>query len=155
VGTTEQSRLYRGVSSYRDETNESYWEGVLAADETADRVIGKTGGVTWIAPFAPKHHWHIRGIPDFAGVPAGETGLLRDIASGIVNSFRFYDEVGLNSCNVVMYIAEGRRPIVDIIGRSVFDSFYWSDATFFTVLHDESVVDVAPEEYAANARSYF
>ncbi len=155
VGTNEQDRLYRGVASFRDETNRSYWEEVLAAEETADRMVGKTGRVTWIAPFAPKHHWHIRGIPAYSGVPAGDSDVIRDIATGIVNVFEFYGAVGLNSCNLVMYVAEGRRPIIDIIGRSVFDTYYWSDATFFTVLHDEAVIDVPPEEYAADAESHF
>lgn len=155
IGTNDQSRLYRRVKAYRDESNESYWEAVLDAEETADRVIGETGRVTWLAPFAPKHHWHIRGIPAYSGVPAENADVIQDIAEGIVNVFEFYGAIGLNSCNFVMHIAEGRRPIIDIIGRSVFDSYYWSDATFFTVLHDESVVDVSPEDYARDAQSYF
>lgn len=155
VGTNDQSRLYRGVKAYRDESNESYWEAVLDAEETADRVIGETGSVTWVAPFAPKHHWHIRGIPAYSGVPAGDANVIRDVAEGIVNVFEFYGAIGLNSCNFVMHIAEGRRPIIEIIGRSVFDSYYWSDATFFTVLHDESVIDVPPEDYARDAQSHF
>lgn len=155
VGTNEQSRLYDGVASFRDDTNESYWEVLLDTEETNDRLVGETGRVTWMAPFAPKHHWHIRGVPDYSGVPAGNDGVVQDIATGIVNAFEFYEGVGLNSCNLVIHIAEGRRPIIDIVGRSVFDTYYWSDATFFAMLHDESVIDVAPEEYAENAQTYF
>jgi hypothetical protein len=37
----------------------------------------------------------------------------------------------------------------------VFDEYYWSDATFFTTLHDEGVVDAAPEAYGHEAHKFF
>jgi hypothetical protein len=46
-------------------------------------------------------------------------------------------------------------PVVNVVGRSVFDEYYWSDSPFFTVLHDEGVIDEKPEEYAAAVRSQF
>lgn len=155
VGTNEQSRMYRGVASFREKEQESYWGELLAAEETSDRWIGETGCVEWIAPFAPTHHWHIRGITDYSGIPAGNEAVIRDIATGIVNGLGYYASLGLNSFNFVIHVAEGRRPIIDVIARSVFNSYYWSDATFFTVVHDEPVIDSAPEEYAPAARTHY
>jgi hypothetical protein len=46
-------------------------------------------------------------------------------------------------------------PVLNVISRSVFDEYYWSDSPFFTVLHDEGVVETAPEQYGADVRSEF
>jgi hypothetical protein len=46
-------------------------------------------------------------------------------------------------------------PLLNVTARSVFDEHYWSDATFFTALHDEGVVDVAPEVYGDAAHDFF
>lgn len=35
----------------------------------------------------------------------------------------------------------GCTPVIDV-------QYYWSDSPYFTVLHDEAVVDAAPEAYA-------
>jgi hypothetical protein len=46
-------------------------------------------------------------------------------------------------------------PVANVVARSVFDEYYWSDSPFFVVLHDEGVVDVAPEAYAAETADFF
>jgi hypothetical protein len=46
-------------------------------------------------------------------------------------------------------------PVMNVTARSVFDEYYWSDATFFTSLHDEGVVDAAPETYGHEAHKFF
>jgi UDPglucose--hexose-1-phosphate uridylyltransferase len=42
---------------------------------------------------------------------------------------------------------------MSVIARWVFDKYYWSDSPFFTVLHDEGVVDTSPATYAEQART--
>jgi len=45
--------------------------------------------------------------------------------------------------------------VLDIIGRTPFGEHYVSDAFFFTTIHGERVVDVAPETYAKELAEFF
>ena len=154
-GTDEQRRRTEAALAYRDEHDRGYWTDLLAAETGGERHVGTTGDVKWIAPFAPKHHRHVQGIADYTGLPAPGEPIVSDLAAGIVNTLAYYGDAGLNSFNFACFLAEGRRPVIDIVARSVFDEYYWSDSPFFAVLHDEGVVDLAPEAVAAQAREQF
>jgi galactose-1-phosphate uridylyltransferase len=156
-GTNEQALLTRAAREYYDEHESVYWQDLVEAVTSTDRYLGSTGGADWLAPFAPKHHRHVVGVCEESGVPGPEDGAVADLAEGIVNVLEYYGSVGLNSFNFALYLSAeaAMQPVVDVVGRSVFDQYYWSDSSFFSVLHGEGVVDVAPETYAGDAQEFF
>ncbi|MFC6990008.1 hypothetical protein ACFQJD_17245 [Haloplanus sp. GCM10025708] len=155
-GTNEQ-RLQAGAArAFYEQEDEAYWPALVDEERDGERYVGATGDVEWVAPFAPKHHRHLVGVVDDPGLPDDDA--LADLAAGIENALAHYGDVGLNSFNFALHLTEddpATPPVFHLVARSVFDEYYWSDATFFTSLHDEGVVDVAPETYAAEARAFF
>ncbi len=161
-GTNEQAARVEPAAAYHDGIGETYWHDLVAEERDGDRWIGSTGSVDWIAPFAPKHHFHVLGVADETGIPAADGDVVADFATGIANTLSYYADEGLNSFNFALHLLREEpkaqptfHPVVDIVARSVFDRHYWGDATFFTVLHDEGVVDVAPEEYGPDVAAHF
>jgi galactose-1-phosphate uridylyltransferase len=157
-GTNRQADLTAAARDYREANGSTYWTDLVAAERQGDRWIGSTDTVDWLAPFAPKHHRHVLGIADSADVPEPGDPVVEDLAGGIVNALRSYGDVGLNAFNLACFIARDEPampPVVELVGRAVFDEYYWSDSPFFAVLHDEGVVDETPEAVAARAREQF
>jgi galactose-1-phosphate uridylyltransferase len=152
-GTNRQRALLEGSRAYVGD----YWADLLEAERGGERWIGSTGSVDWHAPFAPVHHRHVLGVAEEAGVPAADDAVVADLAEGIVHALEYYGDLGLNAFNFACHLAddEAMPTVIELVGRAVFDDYYWSDSPFFTVLHDEGVVDEAPEAVAAGARAFF
>ncbi|MFC6837214.1 hypothetical protein [Halomarina ordinaria] len=156
-GTNHHRTLLDASRDYHDEDGESYWADLVDEERDGERFVGETAGVTWLAPYAPRHHRHVVGVAEETGVPGDEAECVDGFAAGLANVLAAYGAAGLNSFNFALYLADdpAMPPVMDVVARSVFDAYYWSDSPFFTVLHDEGVVDVAPEEYATEARAQF
>ncbi|HKJ60338.1 MAG TPA: hypothetical protein VKA37_13995 [Halobacteriales archaeon] len=165
-GTNEDALRADAARAYREETGDVYWADLVEAERDGDRYAGSTGSVDWLAPFAPKHHYQVTGVVDpeavgggaVDGVPAPDDDAVSDLADGITNVLAYYADEGLNSFNFALRLVADEPacpPVVDVVGRSVFDRYYWSDSPFFVTLHDEGVVDVAPEDVAGAARGHF
>ncbi|MFB6125609.1 MAG: hypothetical protein ABEJ59_06595 [Halanaeroarchaeum sp.] len=150
-GTNLQRRRLDAEREYDDQHGSRYLDDLVDTERDGERWVGETGTVAWHAPFAPQHHRHVQGVVDAEGVPAAGSDAYVDLARGLVGVLQSYADVGLNSFNVALTLVDddpATRPVLDVVSRSVFDEYYWSDATFFTSIHEEGVVDVAPEEYA-------
>jgi len=156
-GTNEQQQLAEASWAYHEDHGTSFWADLVDREADGERHVGTTGGVEWVAPFAPKHHRHVYGVTDADGPLAPDDDRLRGVASGLRNVVTSYAEAGLNAFNFALYLQEDPAfpPVVEVIARSVFDEHYWSDSPFFTSLHHEAVVDVAPETYAAEMATQF
>ncbi|MFB6154336.1 MAG: hypothetical protein ABEJ22_00455 [Haloferacaceae archaeon] len=157
-GTNEQRLLAECARDYYGDNDAAYWHDLVAEERGGDRDVGSTGSVDWLTPFAPKHHRHVLGVADEAETPGPGSDVLAAVAEGLVNVLDAYAAAGLNSFNVAMHLVDDDPavpPVVNVVARSVFEEYYWSDSPFFVVLHDEGVVDVAPEEYAAEVREQF
>ncbi|MFB6130874.1 MAG: hypothetical protein ABEJ28_08650 [Salinigranum sp.] len=156
-GTEEQARLAEAGRAYADDHGTDYWRDLVEEEQDSERYVASTGSVDWLAPFAPKHHRHLVGVAAEPGVPDPDENVVADLASGVVDVLEYYADVGLTSFNLALFVAADPAlpTLANLTARSVFDRYYWSDATFFTVLHDESVVDVAPETYAREAAEHF
>ena len=165
-GTNEDATRAAAARAYREENGGVYWADLVDEERGGDRYVGATGSVEWLAPFAPKHHYQVTGVVDpdavgggaAGGVPAPDDDAVSDLAEGITNVLAYYAGEGLNSFNFALRLVADEPacpPVVDVIGRSPFDRYYWSDSPFFVTLHDEGVVDVAPEDVAGAARAHF
>ncbi|MFB6113822.1 MAG: hypothetical protein ABEJ58_06935 [Halodesulfurarchaeum sp.] len=157
-GTNAQRRRLSEARTYDAESDGDFFGDLAATEEQSPRFIGRTDAVEWIAPFAPRHHRHVLGIGKTVDVPDADSEMIDGIASGVQNVLSYYDDVGLNSFNLAVHLVQDEpamRPIVDVVARSVFDRYYWSDATFFETIHREAIVDVSPETYASEAAEFF
>jgi galactose-1-phosphate uridylyltransferase len=159
-GTNEQRRVADAARAFYDENDEVYWSDLAIEERGGDRYLAELGNVHWLAPFAPTHHRHIQGVAAqiHSGVPAPRGDVTHDFAAGLVAVLSYYASLGLNSFNVALFLERddpALPPVLNVTARSVFDDYYWSDATFFTTLHDEGVVDAAPEVYGKEAHTFF
>lgn len=155
--TRVHEERFNAARAYYDSNGRSYWDDLLDAERGEDRYLGRTGSIEWIAPFAPRHHRQFTGVFDEAGVPDPDSPSIEDLATGITRILSYYAGAGLNTFNFALFLNDDPSipPIFDIVCRSVFDRYYWSDSAFFTVLHDEGVIDIAPETYVEEASEYF
>jgi len=159
-GTNEQRRVAEAARDFYDANDEVYWSELAIDERGGDRYVAEIGNVHWLAPFAPKHHRHLVGVAAqiHSGVPDPRGDVTHDFAEGLVDVLSYYASLGLNSFNVALFVERddpALPPVMNVTARSVFDEYYWSDATFFTSLHDEGVVDVAPEVYGKEAHKFF
>lgn len=156
-GTNAQRRRLEAEREYYGRVGSRYEDDLLDAERDGERYVGRTGSVQWYAPFAPQHHRHIRGIMDAEKVPAAGDEAFDDLATGLVGVLQYYADVGLNSFNFGLSVVPeepATAVAIDVVARSVFDRYYWSDATFFDAVHEEGVVDVGPERYAEAAAAF-
>ncbi|APE95557.1 hypothetical protein [Halodesulfurarchaeum formicicum] len=156
-GTNSQQARIEGAREYQAGAETDYFGDSIGAARDGDRYIGSTGAVEWLAPFAPRHHRHVRGIAPETGRLEPESPVVESFAQGIENVLAHYADQGLNSFNFGLHVVddEAVRPHLDIVARSVFQEYAWSDATFFETIHDESVVDVPPETISEQVREFF
>lgn len=71
------------------------------------------------------------GIVDTPGIPAPDADVVGDLAAGITRVLTYYAEEGLNSFNLMLSLlqdAPGHQPVVHLVSRSVFDTYYVSDS---------------------------
>ncbi|MGM0398756.1 MAG: hypothetical protein ACQEQY_07145 [Halobacteriota archaeon] len=156
-GTNRQRRRLDAHRKYYEQNGSRYFDDLLDAEREGERYVGRTDAVEWYAPFAPQHHLNVRGVLETEPDQITD-GSLDGLATGLTAVLQFYADEGLNSFNVAFQLVDDEpatRPVIDVVARSVFDQYYWSDATFFDTLHEESVVDVPPEEYASDVAEFF
>lgn len=156
-GTTGQQARLEGARDYAQDTGGEYFEDLLEESRKTDRYVDTVGDVEWVAPYAPRHHRHVRGIATEPGLIDTDSRLVESFGTGISNVLSHYADLGLNSFNFGLHLFDDGpiRPHVDVVARSVFEKYAWSDATFFETIHDESVIDVSPETYAQSVAEFF
>jgi galactose-1-phosphate uridylyltransferase len=155
-GTNALRERLDGARIYAETQEADYYTDLVAAEADGDRHAGRTGAVEWLAPFAPTHHRHLVGVAPDVGVPGPDDEVVGDFATGMAGVLEYYASLGLNSFNMALSVTEDEAlpPVMDLVARSAFEEFYWSDSPFFVTLHDEGVVDVAPETYAGEAGAH-
>ncbi|MFW6457887.1 MAG: hypothetical protein ACOCY6_00540 [Halodesulfurarchaeum sp.] len=153
-GTAEQQARIAGAKTYEGDPS-AYFDEAIAASEEEGRFVGSTGDIDWYAPFAPGHHRHVRGV--LAPEAFGTESTFEKLAIGVGNLLSSYAKAGLNSFNFGLHYLPDTSlpPHIDVVARSVFERYAWSDATFFETIHDERVIDLAPELYASQAAEQF
>lgn len=157
-GTNESRRRLAAEREYYADHGHPFWTDLLDEERDGPRYVGTTGDVEWVAPFAPLSQWHVSGITDVTGIPDPDDAVVTDLASGIENTLSFYADRGINAYNFALRLVadEPASPVVlDLVARPTFDEHYVNDAFYFQTLHDERVVDEAPEEYAGDVAAFF
>ncbi|MFB6161424.1 MAG: hypothetical protein ABEJ61_09655 [Haloferacaceae archaeon] len=155
-GTNAVRERLDAARVYEQAESGSYYADLVDAEAGGERHAGTTGAVEWLAPFAPKHHYHLTGVAPDAALPGPDDDLVAEFAAGMAGVLDYYGDRGLNSFNMALHLTDDGAlpPVMDLVARSVFEEYYWSDSPFFVTLHDEGVVDVAPETYAAEAGAF-
>ena len=139
---------------------ESLAEYVATERRTGQRYLGNSGTVEWVVAFAPTGPAELRAVVHSVGSPEelGEDQLA-ELGHGIATALTFYAELGFASYNLALYGTGGRRTRPDMLLRMVCRAnpapWYRSDVMWLERLHDETAVDLWPEDVADRAQGRF
>ena len=135
-------------------------EYVATERRTGRRYLGSSGTVEWVVGFAPTGPAELRAVVHGVGSPEelGEDQLA-ELGHGIATALTFYAELGFASYNLALYGTGGRRTRPDMLLRMVCRAnpapWYRSDVMWLERLHDETAVDLWPEDVADRAQGRF
>jgi len=124
------------------------------------RYIGVTGEWEWLASFAPEGFYEIWGIlPGVTSLHQLTAPLCQDLASGILNTQRFYRSLFRNGYNLgLLCIEDGATPLelrIVILVRSNYAPWVRNDHTGYEVMLGDMATFTAPEATAAAARPFW
>jgi UDPglucose--hexose-1-phosphate uridylyltransferase len=133
----------------------------LAAEKAlGERYLGSTGGVEWLASFAPVGFHELRAlVPGTRSPEQLSPDLVRELGTGLARALNLYAELGMQSFNLALYgapaDAAGYVLNLRLVSRSNLQPQYRSDATYFERLHWTALVDTTPEDLAQAAGDRF
>src|SRR5580658_2403454 len=124
-----------------------------AERRSAERYLGDTGRIEWLASFAPIAPAELRAFVAGACTPAElDDDLVAELAHGLALALGGYAEMGFQSFNLAIYGAPpgsaGYPLNLRLACRSNPRPLYRSDSAFLERLHWEGAVDLAPEAVA-------
>lgn len=163
IGTTLQRLLVDRSAAWRDGSPGagSFWDELLAQEEGGPRWVGQIGRVSFVTPFAPIGFHEVWAVVDGCrDVDQLTDADCADLGDGMSRVFGAYRELSLTSFNWALY-GGGPAPsdrwstLLRIVSRSNAEPMYRSDVTYFEKLHNEAMVDVAPETVAGLVRERF
>ncbi len=150
---TNAQRAYAAVQA---ETYRAFAE----TERGGERLLGSTGTIDWLASFAPGGQAEVIAL-DFAARPLQALGdeAVAELADGVTRVLGLYAELGFGSFNLAIYGVPPDRPglpqVVRLVARSQIGPLQRSDVMWSERLHDETVVDLAPETLAERGRLRF
>ena len=160
-GLTGQRLLAERAGDWQDRHG-GYWRALVEQEASGPRWVGRTGRVAWLTPFAPVGFHEVWGVADEA---ADVTDLTEEdcaaLGQGLSRILAAYKEWNLTSFNFGLIgggpqaSEHGHHVVLKVISRSNPDPYYRSDATYFERLHGEALIDLSPEEVAADLRPRF
>jgi UDPglucose--hexose-1-phosphate uridylyltransferase len=131
----------------------------LIAAERADgaRLVASSGGIDWLASFAPLGPAEICAFVSGAGSAHElEDARVDELAPGISAVLRVYDGLGFQSFNLALYGVPGAEfLLLRLVARAYFGGAERSDAMWSERLQWEAATDLAPEHVAELARATF
>ncbi len=140
---------------------ERFRDYVETERRAGERYLGSTGGVTWLASFAPIGPNEVRAVAFGSPTPAALSGdLVEELGAGIATVLNLYAELGFESYNLAAYggpPGRGDHPLnLRIVCRSnLREPAYRSDAAWMERLHWDAGIDLTPEELAERAHGRF
>jgi galactose-1-phosphate uridylyltransferase len=158
------ARLDELSAAFLARTGRGYWDALLDAERhAAERYLGATGTVEWLAAYAPAHQKEIHGIlPGKATLADLGDRDAQAFAAGIGKVVSFYEESGTHPFTFAFFSnpapgAARRFALhVKLCARPAFRPLYSNYDTWFTPkLLGDDVHTEAPEQTAARLRSRF
>lgn len=152
-------RLDEKAREFYKENGVDYWTWLVEVEKEDERYVGETDGVDWIAAFAPKGFYHLIGVCRERTLAEMSEKSLEGLGEGILKYMGFLKSTGMNAYNASIFFADGRgehfRTHIHLVARTPMSRFYWNDAFFMKMLHDESIVYTLPEAFAEELRGFW
>ena len=158
------ARSLAAASEWRARHGRSFFEALLEHErKDGARHVGRTGGVEWIAAFAPSHQREIWGVlPWTASLADASDTDLASFAQGISRVISAYEEWGVHPFTFAFLSSpwpgrEGEWALhVKVCSRPAFKALYANYDTWFAPMFaGDEVHTEAPEAYAARLRTRF
>jgi UDPglucose--hexose-1-phosphate uridylyltransferase len=130
---------------------------VAAERDDGTRLLASSGGIDWVASFAPLGPAEICAFAAGVGSPHDlEDALVDELARGISAVLGVYDRLGFQSFNLALYgVPAAQTLLLRIVARGYFGAAERSDAMWSERLQWEAATDLAPEHVAELARPAF
>jgi UDPglucose--hexose-1-phosphate uridylyltransferase len=160
-GLTGQRLLVERSSAWSEQKG-SYWADLVEQEAAGPRWVGQTGRVSWLTPFAPTGFHEVWGVvsgaADITDLTEQDTQALGQGLSQVLAAFKGWNLASFNF-GVIGGGPQAREAryqvVVKVVSRSNPEPFYRSDATYFERLHGEALIDLSPEEVAAEVGTRF
>lgn len=125
-----------------------------------ERYIGKTGAWEWMAAFAPEGFYEIWGIlPGMCSLTTPHDSVWNDLATGIINSQKFYRSLHRNGYNLGILSVETPESRLELrvvlIVRSNYAAWVRNDHTGFELMLGDMATFTLPETTADLARPFW
>jgi UDPglucose--hexose-1-phosphate uridylyltransferase len=160
-GLTSQRLVAERSRAWQDGRG-SYWAALADQEAGGPRWVGQTGRVAWFTPFAPAGFHEVWGV---VGGAADLTDLSEEdcaaLGDGLSRVLAAYQDWNLASFNFGLAGGgprareDGYQVVFKVLSRSNPEPVYRSDATYFERLYGEALIDLSPEEVAAEVRTRF
>jgi UDPglucose--hexose-1-phosphate uridylyltransferase len=157
-GTTMQRQLIERSLTWPG--GGDYWTALIGEESGGPRWIGTVGRVSWLTPFAPTGFHEVWGVvagaADVVDLTDDDTAALGTGVSRVLAAYRRGNLTSFNFalCGGGPDAATSRYSVVlKVISRANAEPMYRSDATYFERLHDEALLDLLPEQIAADVRT--
>jgi UDPglucose--hexose-1-phosphate uridylyltransferase len=160
--TNTHRELIRASHEYVTHYLTHYWRDLVEREqELGERYLGKTGRITWVAPFVPTGLF-----PDTMAVFRECRDILdledqdfSDFSDGLIKVFRYYHSLGIYSLNFSLFSGPKSEPTVWVHSKITPRSFPRpignSDVTYFGMLHREPISIMKPEEMVSRLKPQF
>jgi galactose-1-phosphate uridylyltransferase len=161
--------LLKESKRYFNENNRNYWEDLVETEkELKERYIAKLGTTEWMVPFAPLGVYEIQGIiKNQACLYEFSDENLEDLANGISNTLKYYNNKKVTSFNFALYSA----PHTSLNDLATYKKYFWSsiriivrpniskiplnDVWFLPRLVYDNISPVQPEKLVPEIKEFF
>ena len=158
--TNYQLTASASSEQFYQETHHSFYDALIERERELDeRFIGTTGSVNWVHAFAPKSHADFIGIMDASSLDELNENNWNDLAESMTNLFCYFEEIGIASFNLALFIPVTKNPFdrvhVRVVPRLNIGALQTSDMNVFNFLHGEPLCMKVPEETTKKVSPYF
>lgn len=161
--TFHQKQILEASQSYYQENGTNFWNDLVEQErKLRQRYIGTIGNTCWLTSFAPRGR-----LMDVMAIFPGKASIielseedLRDFANGLLNVFRYMDELNVLSFNLSTYSGTDESQFwahARITPRSLllYSPLETSDQFYYQVLHDECICLLRPEIACEDLKRHF
>lgn len=159
--TNYQAKTNEKARAFYNEHKENYFLTLKEKEyELQERWIKTEGMVDWMHAFAPKSHCDFIGIfQETPSLSQLNEEKWKDFAEGIISFFHYFQQIGLASFNLAVFIPLQETPNswvhVRLIPRLTIGALGTSDMNVFNYLHSEPLSLKVPEQVAKEAAACF